>query len=136
MKIYLASHYSRKAEIAQAAKDLSAIGIKVVSTWWKERILATTSIKQVSESFCRKASKRDKQELNKATHFVLFSVDPDFLFTRGGHCWENGYADARGLVRIIVGPRQHIFHYLPHTHRFDTWERALLWIIRHKSGRK
>jgi hypothetical protein len=128
----LAAHYSRKEEVKQAAQDLMTVGIKVTSTWFKERAKPTVSMKQVSETFCRTTAKRDKREIKRATYFVLFSVDPDFLFTRGGHCWENGYADALGLVRVVVGPRQHVFHYLPGTHRFNTWAQALQWFIREK----
>ena len=130
IKIYLAAHYSRKEEVKQAVQDLLAAKIEVTSTWVKERATPTVSMHDVSETFCRTTAARDRDELDAATHFVLFSVDPDFKFTRGGHCWENGYADAKGLVRVVVGPRQHIFHYLPGTKRFDTWAEALPWLIK------
>jgi hypothetical protein len=136
MKIYLAAHYSRKEEIRQAAKDLEEAGIDVTSTWFKERTASKVSMNDVSETFCRTTAARDKDELDESTHFVLFSVHTDFKFTRGGHCWENGYADAKGLVRVVVGPRQHIFHYLPGTKRFDTWAEALAWLIKEKECSK
>ena len=136
IKIYLAAHYSRKEEVKKAAKDLFDAGVEVVSTWFRERADPNTSMKDVSETFCRTTAARDKEELDKATHFVLFTVDPDFKFSRGGHCWESGYADAKGLVRVVVGPRQHIFHYLPGTKRFDTWDEALSWLTKEKAVRE
>ena len=128
MKIYLAGHYSRKEEIKRASLDLKYVGIPVVSTWYFERIRPGVSMCELSETFLCHAARRDKAELRRATHFVLFSVGPDTCFTRGGHCWENGYAYALGLRVVIVGPRQHIFHYLPGHKRFDTWGQACAWL--------
>jgi nucleoside 2-deoxyribosyltransferase len=130
MKVYLAGHYSRKKEISKAANDLKSVGIKVVSTWLNEHIISKVSISNLSESFLRKAAIRDKKELYKATHFVLFTVSPDTLFTRGGHCWENGFADALKKKTVIVGPRQHIFHYLHGKKHFMTWKKAFQWLTK------
>jgi nucleoside 2-deoxyribosyltransferase len=130
MKIYLAGHYSRKEEISKAAKDLKSVGIKVVSTWLKERVMPKISISNLSESFLQRAAIRDVKELSRATHFVLFTVSPDTLFTRGGHCWENGFADALKKKTVIVGPRQHIFHYLRGKKHFKTWKKAFQWLTK------
>ena len=75
---------------------------------------------------------KDLAELSRATHFVLFSVDPDLKFTRGGHCYEDGWSARDGHAKIVVGPRQHIFHYLPGTKRVDTWEQAKRWLLRER----
>jgi hypothetical protein len=69
------------------------------------------------------------EELDQATHFVLFTVDPDFKFTRGGHCFEDGYAKGTGKQRAIIGPRQMVFHYLPGTRRFEIWKTCRDWLI-------
>jgi nucleoside 2-deoxyribosyltransferase len=134
MKIYLAGHLTRREEIRAAASDLELAGICVVSTWHTEHVTSGMSIHDVSESFLRRTARRDLRQLRSATHFVLFSVDGDVKFTRGGHCWENGYADALGLKIVIIGPRQNVFHYLPVSRRVDTWERALKWLKKQNQG--
>jgi hypothetical protein len=128
MRVYLAGHYSKKLEIKSASLDLKYVGIPVVSTWYFERKPPNVSMGEVSETFRRYTARCDKAELRRATHFVLFSLGPDTYFTRGGHCWENGYADAMGLRVVIVGPRQHVFHYLRGRKRFDTWGQAFTWL--------
>jgi hypothetical protein len=134
IRVYLAGHYSRKNAIRRAAFDLTTADVEVVSTWHEEKFAPNVSIVSISDSFLRRAAKRDRRELRQATHFVFFSVDPDFRFTRGGHCWENGYADGLGLKVVVVGPRQHIFHYLKGRKHISTWEHALEWLI--KKNRK
>jgi len=130
IRVYLAGHYSRKVEIAAAARELEALGIKVTSTWFRESFAPNVCMKAVSESFCRKTAKRDVRELTAATHFVLFTFEPDVKFTRGGHCVENGIAWGLCKTLAVVGPRQHIFHYLPGLRRFDSWGPACAWLER------
>ena len=129
IKVYIASHYSRKLEVMAAAYDLEKLGIQVVSTWHKERQNPNNSLKDVSDTFKRYTAKRDIAELKSATHFVLFSLDPDALFTRGGHCVENGYALANNLPTLVVGPRQHIFHYMPGIKKVETWRQGIKWLV-------
>jgi len=83
-----------------------------------------------TESFLRRNAKKDIGELTEANHFVMLSVDPDHLFKRGGSCVENGFAIAKGFPIIVIGPRQHIFHYLPGIKRVDTAGQALEWLLR------
>jgi len=135
MKVYVASHYSRKLEVVEAVCDLKALGITVTSTWHKERKKPGISMHEVSESFCRRTAKRDVKELRAATHFILFTVDSDFKFTRGGHCVEQGWAQALGLRCLMVGPRQNVFCYLPGFKRVDTWEEGKKWLAKQMTPR-
>jgi nucleoside 2-deoxyribosyltransferase len=135
MRVYLAAHYSRKDEIKAAAKELQEIGIKVMSTWFNERKTPNTSLTTVSDTFRRTTAKRDVGEIRCSDYFVLFSLHPDTPFTRGGHVFENGYAVACGLRTLVVGPKQHIFHYLRGVKRVDTWKQGKRWLLRELAER-
>ena len=130
MKAYLATHYSRKMEAIQVVHDLEDMNIEVVSTWHKEPHKPSTSMHEVSSAFCRRTAKRDIKELQSADTFILLSVDPDFKFTRGGHCVEEGWAQALGLRFLLVGPRQNVFCYLPGIKRVKTWEAGKRWLAK------
>ena len=129
LSVYLASHYSRKEEIRAAVKDCESLGIKLTSTWHKERRSPTGSMKDDSETFLRVTAKRDFRELKSASCLVLFSLDGDTLFTRGGHCVELGMALSLRKRIVLVGPRQNVFCYLPGIKKFKTWEKALYWLV-------
>ena len=129
IKVYLASHYTRKPEIIEHAAELERLGITVVSRWHKEKHKPTASQHSISGATLRNIAKRDIEELDEATHLVLLTVDPDFKFTRGGHCFEDGYAKGKGKERALVGPRQLVFHYLPGTRRFEIWKTCRDWLI-------
>jgi hypothetical protein len=128
--VYLAAHYSRKFEIARYAKQLEKMGIKVVSSWYREKAGPDNPFQTSSERNRQRVAKRDKEEVNLCTHLVLFTVSPDIAFTRGGHCWEDGYAEGIGKIRAIVGPKQLLFHWLPKQNRFDCWEDCRDWLLK------
>lgn len=130
MKAYVAAHYSRKMEVIQVVRDLEDMNITVVSTWHKELHKPSTSMKDVSDSFCRRTAKRDIKELQSADTFILLSVDPDFKFSRGGHCVEEGWAQALKLRFLLVGPKQNVFCYLPGIKRVKTWEAGKKWLTK------
>jgi hypothetical protein len=117
-------------EAIQAVHDLEDMNIEVVSTWHKERHKPSTSMHEVSSAFCRRTAKRDIKELQSADTFILLSVDPDFKFTRGGHCVEEGWAQALKLRFLLVGPRQNVFCYLPGIKRVKTWEAGKRWLAK------
>jgi hypothetical protein len=124
MKIYLASHYSRKNEVRAAVAELAKLGIEVVSTWHREKVASNSVMHPENGRAWRKNAISDKRELDACTHFVLFSMGPTAKFSRGSHAWENGYAVAAGKRCLVVGERQVIFHYLPGTTVCNTWQSA------------
>lgn len=130
IKAYIAAGYSRKEEVAVVAKELESIGVVVISKWHKERAKPQTSLSDCTESFLRRNAKKDIRELTEANYFVMLSVNPDIPFKRGGSCVENGFAIAKGLPVLVIGPKQHIFHYLPGVKRVDTIEQAKRWLQR------
>lgn len=134
IKAYIAAGYSRKEEVAAIAKELESVGVTITSNWHKERPAPQTGLNDNTESFLRRTARKDIQELTAANYFVMLTVDPDKPFKRGGSCVENGFAIARGLPTMIIGPRQHIFHYLPGIKKVDTVEQAKKWMIRMQEG--
>ena len=135
IKVYIGAYYTRKMEVVTAAYELESLGIQVVSTWHKEHQNPSTGLRDCSESFLRRTAKRDRDELDKATHFVMLTLDPHAPFVRGGVCWENGYADGKGKRITIVGPRQHIFHYLSGVKEVETWDQAKAWLVKENNGK-
>ena len=131
MKIYLAAHYSRKAEVIDAVRDLEKAGVRVVSTWHLERMAADSNLDAATGRTWRRLATRDIKELRAATCIVFFSFDGHDLFTRGGHCVELGYAIAKKKRIVIVGPFQNIFCYLKGVKRFEMWDDAFKWLKKH-----
>lgn len=124
MTVYLAAHFSRKNEVRAAAKELKELGIDVVSTWHREKIASNSVMHANNARTWRKNALSDLNELCDCTHFVLFSMGPHKKFSRGSHCWEAGFASARGVKCLVVGERQVIFHYLPGEKICKTWAAA------------
>ena len=131
MKIYLAGKYSRKEELIGYAKELAELGHSVVSSWlWtslddpqaKEVEVATESVPQLAgEVFAL----WDMIDLYNADMLVSFTEpvrgeNKD----RGGRHVELGVALARGMMIIIVGPRENVFYCHPDVEAVATWEDA------------
>ena len=126
--VYLAAHYSRKHEVKRAARDLEYVNVKVSSTWHREHLAADSSLLDSTSAYNRRSARRDLSELEKSTHLVFFSLHPDILFSRGGHCVEYGVALALHKKIIVIGPHQHVFCYLPGTKFFPSWLEAFPWL--------
>lgn len=124
MRVYLASHFSRKHEVRKAVADLEEMGIEVCSTWHREKFASNSVLHPRHSRTWKKNALNDEGELLDCTHFVLFSMGPRKKFSRGSHCWENGFAQATGATCVVVGERQLIFHYLPDNKVCRTWKSA------------
>ena len=124
VKVYIASHFSRKNEVRMAAQELRALDIDVVSTWHRETTKSNSIMHKGNARTWRKYALSDLNELCGCTHFVLFSMGATKKFSRGSHCWEAGFASGQGKKCIVVGERQVIFHYLPGERICKTWASA------------
>lgn len=116
MKIYLAARYSRHEEMAGVAKKLAKAGHDVTSRW----IHGNHELRdkgQENEERARLAME-DLEDITKAECMISFTEDPNDLPkgkrpSKGGRHVEFGVATILGMRSIVIGPQEHVFHYLP-----------------------
>lgn len=128
MKVYLANFFSKKAQVADYAEELKALGIGVTSRWFNESIPHNAEMSEVPEAYHRETAVADVEDILNADAFVIFTSEPADLeaisksaLARGGRHWETGFAFAAGKEVILCGQRENVFHYLPDVLQFDTW---------------
>jgi len=122
VKCYLAAGFSRKQEIAEKSQELENLGIKVTSTWPYEEMAGNAKLHEVTDEYLRTHARKDLNEIMAADAVILFTQDPLIPFCRGGRMHEAGFAQGCGKALMVCGPRENIFHYLPETIVFNTWE--------------
>lgn len=102
--IYLAARFERQAELRGYAAALRGAGHTVTSRWLDQDGPA------VGERPGECAA-NDLDDISRSHWFVLFT---DHEPGRGGKDFEMGWALATGCHHLrIVGPRVHVFHWLP-----------------------
>ena len=109
--IYLAARFERQAELRVYRDRLRAAGHVLTSRW-----LDVTGKPPVPTDSAEYAQV-DLDDIAHARWFVLFTDD---VPGRGGKDFETGWALALGVPVRIVGPRVHVFHYLPAVTCYDT----------------
>jgi hypothetical protein len=110
MKLYLASRYDRRIEMAEVAERIEQLGHRVTSRW------IAGNGRPNGES-----ARYDLTDVLVADGLVLFTEEPTArvpFAARGGRHVEFGYALKAGKKVFIVGPRENIFHALPEVVRF------------------
>ena len=117
---YLAAPY-RARDILKDVRDNLFIpaGIQITSRWLEQEYPIETEPDQLDQEVAYREATKDLMDVNRATHFVLFSASALGVKSngRGGRHVEYGYAKARNKVLWLVGDRQNIFEYLiPGTH--------------------
>ena len=108
--IYLAARFERQAEMRGYAARLRAAGHVVTSRWLESPGPA------VPEDAAERAA-MDLDDIVAARWFVIFT---DSEMSRGGKDFETGWALCLGVPVRIVGPRVHVFHYLPAIVQYET----------------
>lgn len=150
MKIYLASRYSRREELAAYRTELEALGHHVQARWLNgEHQLANDgtpigengaalvegtlrSGEQLSEheqseraaALRTKFALDDWEDVNAAELVISFTEPPRSKANRGGRHVEYGIALANKARVIVVGHRENIFHWLPVVEFCATWDEA------------
>lgn len=114
MRIYLAARYSRHLELQNMSAVLTALGHVVTSRWilgnhqMPECAVGTPDEERIRQQFAAE----DLDDLRAAECCISFTEEPRAA-TRGGRHTEFGIALERGQKLIVVGPREHVFHWLP-----------------------
>ena len=127
MRIYLASRYSRFPEMQQYAEDLAVLGHTVTSRW----ILGDHDLRAHGQSeapqYMALWAREDGEDLMAAETVISFTAGPQESKgrVRGGRHVAFGMALVLQKRCIIISHREHVFHWLPHVERYDTWTAAL-----------
>lgn len=121
MRLYLASRWGRKLEMAEIARTLEDNGAHVTSHWVEEPKMSQDDGSYSGGSWnpdpVRAAviAARDLSAVDTSDSLVIFTDESRSGYTGGRHV-EFGYAYAHGKPCIVVGPRTNPFHYLA-----DAW---------------
>ena len=146
VKVYLASRYSRRAELNGYADQLRARGHECTSRWLQgddqrhgaeaAQAVETARFGSVPVESGALFAEDDIADIRAADIFVVFTSPTQPGDTskpsRGGFQVEMGVALGSyrlGLMPIIlVGPRVNIFYCLPEVRQATSWEEALRMI--------
>jgi hypothetical protein len=128
MNIYLASRYSRRQELMEYAAVVESLGHIVTSRWLFAILDAADNGTRdtLTDSHRQKIAEDDWQDLENSQICISFTEPPGALGGgRGGRHTELGGAIALKQRCIIVGSKEHIFHYLNGIEFYSTWEECL-----------
>lgn len=126
MKIYLASQYARREELAEKAKQVKwQCPQHSVTSRWLEPSNILDSFDESNWHNMQAAAQMDLADIQAARMIILFSEDPNAAIPRGARHWEFGCAFALGKICWLVGPVEIPFHLLRGVSRFSNWETCL-----------
>lgn len=116
-RVYLAADFARQAEMREVRDALAAAGVAVTSRWIDVDV--TTGAEQTMVTDARPGSLEairnsdhaldDLEDVRRADVLVQFTTGEK---ARGGRHVELGFAIGMGKRVAIVGPREHIFHWI------------------------
>lgn len=130
MKMYLAARYSRWREMQDIAAQLTALGHEIVSRW-------ITGAHEMPDdhqksdggkgpALALRFAQEDIADLILADAVIHFTEAPGAPGrNRGGRHVEFGFAQAAGMIQVIVGPRENVFHHLPNVELYPTFSEFL-----------
>jgi len=134
MKVYLASRYSRNAELRGYRDELEAMGHEVTARWidlhaGSTDYVSAEALAILEKSFtpeqlsatpdlCSAYAIADWSDLDRADCVVSFTCGSG---GKGGRHVEFGIAVASGKRVMVVGPRENVFHTLPEVEHFEDW---------------
>jgi nucleoside 2-deoxyribosyltransferase len=120
----LASRFARQDELREIAEELEVHGFVVTSRWLQSpRPLANDALQGGGPA--SQLAMMDLEDLQQADVCIAFTEPPDNPSPgRGGRHTELGVALGLGQKILVVGPREHVFHCLPHIEHYPDWETA------------
>lgn len=128
-RIYLASRYSRNAEMRGYRDVLQALGHEVTSRWIDQHggnLLESLVAGQLNADpeGCSKYAAIDVDDLTRADTVVSFTSAEGG--GKGGRHIEFGLALGLGKHLVIVGPRENVFHTLPQVEWHPDWPHLVM----------
>jgi hypothetical protein len=124
-RIYLIARFARRAEMREVAQELREMGHTITSSWIDiadsiadEEFLAWAPHEEIT-----RAAMEDWRDIDNADWVIAFT-DPSGDYPGGARHAEFGLALAAGQRILLVGPREHLFHYAPAIRQCDDWPAA------------
>lgn len=123
-KYYFAARYESHPEMRDYRAELiAAIPSAVVTARWIDCHGGTVDVSFTSDYMnshpdkCWEHGETDLDDVASSEVIVSFTGNGG----RGGRHVEYGYAIAKGLRLVVVGPREHVFHTHPNAEVYATW---------------
>lgn len=119
--IYIASRVSRRQECYDLALKLIEQGHTINARWVirdEDHVMPEGLSAQAEDAERRRFAIEDVEDMNAASWCISLMDEPRGN-SRGGRHVEFGYCLARNLRMTIIGPRENVFHHLPHVEHFD-----------------
>ena len=113
---YLASRFSRGAELRAYADQLATISIVCTSRWLDE-----TENGETFDDGTTIIAVRDRNDIERADALIGFTEPLRSTTSRGGRHVETGIALGLGKRVLIVGGPENVFHMLPEISVFATF---------------
>jgi hypothetical protein len=125
MKVYLAAAFERQLEILRYRNELEAVGHTVTSRWNDpaQRHGGLVSMQGATMTDIERWAIEDIADLTAASTIINFTGQGN----RGGRHVEFGIGIALNKQLVIVGPLEHVFHYLPQVQQLTTPAQFLSW---------
>lgn len=120
MRIYLASRTKHIKYLREVRSQLQDAGHTVTSSWLNQQSIPDYVL---DEDILHKYALQDKKDIEQSDMIISFS---DANGRHGGRHCEFGMALASGIRCVVIGPREHIFHYLPNVEVYDDLGSLLL----------
>lgn len=116
MNVYLSARYSRQVELRGYLPMLESAGLDVCSRWLTSKDPASAvpigdADVETTRSW-QAVAQRDYADMLCANALIHFSDPPGSAQVGGGRHVEFGIALALGIPIVVVGPREHVFHYI------------------------
>jgi hypothetical protein len=131
VRVYLSARFGRAEEVFQRGQELIQLGYDVTSRWYH----ADADESKLTPADWARIAADDLADIERADVLVAFTEplrnDAEQLYangawlnaqTRGGRHVETGWALAKGLRVVVIGPRENAFHHLPQVEQFDSWD--------------
>jgi hypothetical protein len=112
MRFYFAARFSKRFALRQFRQQLEAMGHICTSRW-----LDAEREDPATLGFC---AQEDFIDTVTADMIVNFTEEPRGNSRGARHC-EFGIGLALNKKLVIVGPREHAFHFLPQVECFASW---------------
>ena len=129
--IYIASKFYSRTRLLPTRQQLINEGFGVLSTWMVKDADMPTDDSAIFDSLgdcledCQIMATRDFHEVAIADMFI---IDTNDVSATGGREVELGYAKARGLECLRIGPVRNVFHALCDK-SFKDWDECVRYMI-------
>jgi len=118
MRIYIAARYSRLNEVQALAQKLRDYGYTVDASWikgaheWDSEAMAVENASKDVPVIGQRFAEDDIADIERSDVMICLTEEPRSTNGRGGRHVEYGYALAKGIPILILGPRENVFYCL------------------------